>query len=300
MERIKKAFGNDFPQHKKAQLTENDFGDTLQVIGAGLPRTGTSSLKKALEILGFDPCHHMVECYNKPEHSVAYAKLMNTKADPNATPEELFQATLAVKKALRGYRAAVDCPTSEVYMDLLAIFPNAKVILSVRDSEEQWWKSFNDTLGAQLGILYPLLTYPIGFLRKQQMVVWAVKRRWIAISGGPLGPATYMAHVKSVHEDIPKTQLLEFNVKEGWPRLCEFLEVPVPDEPFPNLYVCNHIRSRNALMVRFRNDAKAIKKAVAGAQRMGACVWLLYLTLAGVSAYLAVSPPAALRKAFGM
>ena len=60
MLRVRQAFKTDFPQHKNAQISENDADDTLQVIGAGFPRTGTSSLKAALEMLGHDPCHHMV------------------------------------------------------------------------------------------------------------------------------------------------------------------------------------------------------------------------------------------------
>lgn len=56
--RIKKAFNLDLPQHKRAQIEDTAQGE-LQVIGAGLPRSGTTSLKAALEILGFDPCHHM-------------------------------------------------------------------------------------------------------------------------------------------------------------------------------------------------------------------------------------------------
>ncbi|KAI4255265.1 MAG: hypothetical protein L6R42_006823 [Xanthoria sp. 1 TBL-2021] len=251
MQRARKAYGNDSCQHKSAQLTESDAGDTLQVIGAGLPRTGTTSLKAALEILGFDPCHHMV--------------------------------TAALKKGLRGYRAAVDTPTCEVYEELLVIFPNAKVILSVRDSKEQWWKSFNDTVGVQLGFIYPLLVYPVGFLRQQQRLVWAVEKNWSALTGGEIGTKVYTAHNQLVHETVPKKQLLEFNVKEGWPRLCEFLEVPVPDVPFPNM-----------------NDAKTIKKNMFGAKVMGAGVWSLYLTLAGLSAFLLISPPAGLKRALAL
>ncbi|KAL9608040.1 MAG: hypothetical protein Q9204_009267, partial [Flavoplaca sp. TL-2023a] len=182
MLRVKRAFKTDFPQHKNAQISENDAGDTLQVIGAGFPRTGTSSLKAALEMLGYDPCHHMV--------SVVFANLINTKTNPNATPEELNHAIAGVRAALRGYRAAVDAPTCELYKELLAIFPNVKVILSVRDSDEQWWKSFNDTIGCQLGILYPILVYPVGFLRKQQSIVFAFKKRWAALTNGPVGPET--------------------------------------------------------------------------------------------------------------
>ncbi|KAL8978592.1 MAG: hypothetical protein Q9205_005855, partial [Flavoplaca limonia] len=136
--------------------------------------------------------------------------------------------------------------------ELLAIFPNVKVILSVRDSDEQWWKSFNDTIGCQLGSLYPILVYPVGFLRRQQNIVFALKKRWGALTDSPIGPETFAAHKRLVKEAVPEKQLLEFNVKEGWPRLCEFLEVEVPEVPFPNL-----------------NDSKAIQKALFGAQVMG-------------------------------
>ncbi|KAL8840972.1 MAG: hypothetical protein Q9176_003544 [Flavoplaca citrina] len=219
MLRVRQAFKTDFPQHKNAQISENDAGDTLQVIGAGFPRTGTSSLKAALEMLGYDPCHHMVECFNKPHQSVVFANLINAKTSPDATPNELNHAIAGVRAALRGYRAAVDAPTCELYKELLAIFPNVKVILSVRDSDEQWWKSFNDTIGCQLGILYPILVYPVGFLRKQQSIVFAFKKRWAALTNRPVGPETFAAHRKLVKEAVPEKQLLEFNVKEGWPRL---------------------------------------------------------------------------------
>ncbi|KAL8882733.1 MAG: hypothetical protein Q9198_000312, partial [Flavoplaca austrocitrina] len=129
MLRVRQAFKTDFPQHKNAQISENDAGDTLQVIGAGFPRTGTSSLKAALEMLGYDPCHHMVvcfiphfssrhplytnkqECFNKPHQSVVFANFINAKTSPDATPNELNHAIAGVRAALRGYRAAVDAPT---------------------------------------------------------------------------------------------------------------------------------------------------------------------------------------------
>ncbi|KAL8658087.1 MAG: hypothetical protein Q9226_001291 [Calogaya cf. arnoldii] len=186
MHRARKAFGNVNPQHKIARLQRSDAGDTLQVIGAGLPRTGTSSLKAALEILGFDPCHHMVECFERPNQSILFANLIETKSNPNTTPDEVARSAAAVKKALRGYRAAVDAPTCEVYVELLALFPNAKVVLSVRDSDEQWWKSFKGTVGVQLGVLYPTLIYPVGFLREQQKLVWVIKKQWSRLTGGPI------------------------------------------------------------------------------------------------------------------
>ena len=147
----------------------------------------------------------------------------------------MARSAAAVKKALRGYGAAVDAPTCEVYAELLALSPNAKVVLSVRDSDEQWWKSFDDTIGVQLGVLYPTLIYPVGFLREQQKLLWVIKKQWANLTGGVIGPETAAAHRRKVKETVPKEKLLEFNVKEGWPRLCEFLDVEVPDVPFPKL-----------------------------------------------------------------
>ncbi|KAL8916913.1 MAG: hypothetical protein Q9208_008277 [Pyrenodesmia sp. 3 TL-2023] len=234
---LKTAFGARYFQHKDAQIEENEAGDVLQVIGAGLPRTGTSSLKAALEILGFDPCHHMMECFLKPERSILFAGLLRSQLDPRTTADTAPESTAALKKAMRGYRATVDAPGCDLYAELMTIYPDAKVILSVRDSDEQWWKSFNETIGMQLSTLYPILVYPIGFLWNQGLLLWAFVKRWKALPGtnGTLGPGVHAAQRKVVRETVPKERLLEFNVKEGWPPLCDFLQVPVPDEPFPNL-----------------------------------------------------------------
>ncbi|CAO1602473.1 hypothetical protein XANCAGTX0491_006083 [Xanthoria calcicola] len=288
MQRFRKSCGLDFPQHKSAQLQENnDAGDTLQVIGAGLPRTGTSSLKAALEILGFDPCHHMAECFNYPTHSHAFSALINAKTNPTATTPHTYSHRLAaVQRCLRGYRAAVDAPTCEIYSDLLTLNPSLKIILSVRDSETAWWKSFSETVAQQFALSYGILVYPIPFLRAQHGVAAAIKRHWtstLLMGGQEIGPGVYTAHNRRVRETVPAGQLLEFNVKEGWPRLCAFLEVPVPEVPFPNL-----------------NDAKALKKVMKRTRMMGAAVWMIYLTLVGLSAFLLIAPPSGLERAVGL
>jgi len=129
--------------------------------------------------------------------------------------ESQAQSGSGPKEAMRGYLATVDSPGCDLYAELMAIYPNAKVVLSVRDSDDQWWKSFCSTIGVQLGWRYPLLIYPIGFMRKQQRLVDAIVERWRSLPGmnGTLGPRIHAAHIKMVKETVPKERLLEFNVK---------------------------------------------------------------------------------------
>ena len=119
MLRVRQAFKTDFPQHKNAQITENDTDDTLQVIGAGFPRTGTSSLKAALEMLGYDPCHHMVVCFI-PHFSSRHPLYINrnvstnhTRASSSPTSSTPKQASLLLPRIL-----TTQSPASELlYVD---------------------------------------------------------------------------------------------------------------------------------------------------------------------------------------
>lgn len=134
---------------------------------------------------------------------------------------------------MSGYRAAVDAPTCDLYRELMTIYPSAKVVLNVRDSADVWWKSFHDTLAAQLEWSYPIMTFPVPFLREQCRLIWAMVRR--RRDEGVYGPQWHTRNIEEVKKHVPKERLLEFNVKQGWGPLCKFLEVPVPDQPFPHL-----------------------------------------------------------------
>src|SRR5262245_50709202 len=104
----------------------------LRVIGAGFGRTGTLSLKAALEQLGFNPCYHMVEVLSHPDHIARWRAIGEGQA---AEWEALFA----------GYQAAVDVPASEYYAQLMQAYPEAKVVLTVRDPE-QWYESASSTI----------------------------------------------------------------------------------------------------------------------------------------------------------
>lgn len=190
---------------------------TLKVIGAGVGRTGTYSLKLALNQLGLGPCHHMEEVlFNMP----AQLPLWQAAAAGNADWKAIYD----------GYSSAVDWPTAGFYRELHAEFPSAKFILTHR-SPESWVASFSATI-------YKLVSEPEAV--PEQMRPWLeMATAVIEKTGFPLGldadglAAAFQAHTEAVTSAIPESQLLLFQVKDGWAPLCAFLGVPAPDEPFP-------------------------------------------------------------------
>ncbi|KXI30407.1 sulfotransferase family protein [Paraglaciecola hydrolytica] len=190
---------------------------TMKVIGAGVGRTGTYSLMLAINQLGFGPCFHMEEVLHAmPKQVPLWTAALTGNAD--------WQAIYS------GYNSAVDWPTAGFFKELISVYPMAKFILTER-SAESWADSFAPTI-------YQLLaekdSAPI------EMKDWlAMSMEVIHKSGIPLGlnrqelMKAYTAHNDAVKNTIPADQLLVFDVKQGWQPLCEFLGVPVPNEPFP-------------------------------------------------------------------
>lgn len=134
------------------------------------------------------------------------------------------------KAIYAGYGSAVDWPTAAFYRELYAAYPKAKFVLTVR-SPETWVASFSQTI-------YPFLTGDVNV--RAQMRAWSDMVTDVVVKTGfPAGldeaglRRAFEAHNAAVQALIPKSQLLVYQVKEGWAPLCEFLGVPVPDEPFP-------------------------------------------------------------------
>ncbi len=188
----------------------------LEIIGAGFGRTGTYSLKAALERLGFGPCHHMSEVFGNPSQ----IDLWSAVADGRPEFERIFA----------GFRAAVDFPVSAYWKAVLAAYPAAKVILTYRDPEE-WYASFSQTI---LPLVLDKTAWP------------ADRRAWFemierVIVGEALGGrvdrdsvlAAYRANESAVRDLVPQGKALVFSVGDGWEPLCRFLDVDRPDEPFP-------------------------------------------------------------------
>ncbi|MBS0559237.1 MAG: hypothetical protein JSR21_04205 [Proteobacteria bacterium] len=194
----------------------------LQVIGSGFGRTGTASLKRALEMLGFGPCHHMEEVFANPP------QVAHWQAVAAGRPVDL-------RTVFAGYRSQVDWPGAHVWRELAAEFPHAKVVHSVRP-DESWWKSFDGTIGTLLRTYHELPLPP------HMLDMFAVGRKIIEDDtfGAPLTDkdaalAAYRRRTEEVLAALPKERVLVFDVAEGWQPLCAFLGVPVPAEPFPNV-----------------------------------------------------------------
>lgn len=189
---------------------------TIDVIGAGLGRTGTLTLKIALEALGYDRCHHMTEVFAHPEQEPFWRRA----ADGNAVDwAEVFA----------GYRATVDWPGAHFYRQLAGHYPAAKVVLTRRDPE-RWYDSISTTIFPALAAMVAN-TPPDAPGRFSDIIVTQ------QTFGGDLSRdnviAAYERHNAEVVRTIPPERLLVFEAVQGWDPLCAFLGVAVPDAPFP-------------------------------------------------------------------
>ena len=194
---------------------------SLAVIGAGLGRTGTLSLKHALEELGLGPCHHMEEVMQHPGqiplwHAAGRGKPVDWAA------------------LLEGYRATVDWPSAQFWAELARRFPAAKIVLTVRD-RARWYESFSKTILMLMSAreAAPNETMKAIFDMAQDVII----RR--AFDGRLDDPTHVMAcfdrHNAAVKAALPPERLLVYEVAQGWAPLCRFLGVPVPATPFPRV-----------------------------------------------------------------
>ncbi len=198
----------------------------LRVIGAGFGRTGTASLKGALEELGFSKCYHMQEVFRNPGH----APIWQAAAEGKAVDWGALFAD---------YEATVDWPGCTFYKELTERYPDAKVLLNVRDPEA-WYKSASDTIYrvSRPGFpksLVPVFVPPLRrFVRMTKTLIWqnTFDNRF---EDKAYALKVFNDHIAEVKAVVPAEKLLVYEVKEGWEPLCAFLEVPVPDKPFPRL-----------------------------------------------------------------
>ena len=194
----------------------------LKVIGAGFGRTGTLSLKVALEQLGFGPCYHMMEAMSRPHHIAMWHQLAFGKP---VDWDVLFE----------GFAATVDWPASTYWRELADHYPEAKVLLSVRPPES-WWRSINDTL-------YPVMkntpreNAPLVLKQQNEMARKQILETTFAgrFEDKAHTLAVFQRHTEEVRAYIDPKRLLVFDVAESWGPLCRFLGVPEPVTPFPRL-----------------------------------------------------------------
>lgn len=188
----------------------------LEVIGAGFGRTGTTTLKTALKQLGYEKIYHMNEVNLNPEHTEYWLSALNgADVDWN-----LF---------FKEYNAAVDWPTCTFYKQLMEKFPNAKVILTVRDPEK-WYESVLNSI------------YQRHLARHQENAppLLSDELVWGSVFDGNFTDKehaiqVFNKNIEDVRASVPLERLLEFDVKSGWVPLCKFLGKEVPAEDFPHL-----------------------------------------------------------------
>lgn len=202
----------------------------LEVIGAGFGRTGTLSLRAALEQLGFGPCYHMLELRENPRHAKLWDRAGRGK---RVDWRDLFDH----------YRATVDWPGAYFWADLRAAYPEAKVVLTVRDPG-RWYDSASQTIfrSARRGALARASLLLATALRPGRRRTTRMMRNTIyqGTFDGRIGErdyalAVFERHVDDVTRRVPPERLLVYDVADGWGPLCRFLGVEVPAMPFPHL-----------------------------------------------------------------
>lgn len=203
---------------------------TVEMIGAGFGRTGTLSLKFALEKIGFDKCYHMMEVGFNPGHRELWL-------DAAAGREVDWHGIM------QGYKATVDWPTANFWQEQRAAFPDAKVILSRRDSDK-WYDSVMNTIwkvssggehsddperraGAEMA--FKVIWDPV-FDRRMD------DRQHVI--------ACYEAHNQKVMDSVPADQLLVYEPGQGWEPLCTFLGVAIPEGDYPSVNSTEEFTSR--------------------------------------------------------
>lgn len=228
----------------------------LKVIGAGFGRTGTLSTKAALEQLGFTKCHHMLEVFPSKKQLDAWHAI-----GEGETPDWA--------SVFEGYQANVDFPSAGYWREISAHYPDAKILLTTR-SFESWYESASETI------------YPVTEKMPAWMMIIPKARQiremtnatiWERVFHGKFEDKEYARKIFEQHEADVKAafgpeKLLVFHPKEGWEPLCRFLNVPVPETPFPNV-----------------NDRADFQKRISMMKRLQLVPWVVGgLVLAGVAA----------------
>lgn len=192
---------------------------TLKVIGAGFGRTGTMSLKLALEQLGFGPCYHMEAVFQTPEHLPVWHQAV----DGNLPDWSAF---------LGDYGSAVDWPTAHFWRELYDASPDAKVILPIRPAES-WWDSYSATIMQFMQIALADRSNPAHSQSELCRKMIGEKCFGTHYQDREAAIAAYRRRTHDVRAHVAPERLLEYKLGSGWAPICEFLGVPIPETSFP-------------------------------------------------------------------
>ncbi|CAI2731956.1 unnamed protein product [Schistosoma spindalis] len=212
---------------------------SLSVIGAGLPRTGTLSMKKALEIIYTQPCYHGYELVTRKQCDIPRWQMLVDEVRTTRREEKIHKY---LSEILTGYGSVVNTHACWLYKEMMTLYPNAKVVLTVRDKND-WLTSFRQ-------VIMPKSDGP----RRKQFEE-AKRRSGIPLDLDKLATDSfklafqkndidfdddamllecYEEHIKTLQENIPSTRLLVHRLGDGWEPLCRFLNVDIPvNIPYP-------------------------------------------------------------------
>ena len=202
----------------------------MQIIGAGFGRTGTASMKIALERLGLGPCYHMKEVFERPTSIPLWHK--------TAFGEEIEWNDIFI-----GYESGVDWPLCHFWETLSHRYPEAKILLTVRPADE-WYTSMTNTVFSHIAGMEPE-----GDAQKiwKEMVDKIVRSDTFdnLIDDRAHCEAVFNRHTTYVKETAPADRLIVYDVGSGWEPLCTALDVPVPDDPFPKTNTTAEFQKRS-------------------------------------------------------
>ncbi|KAI1357688.1 hypothetical protein F5Y08DRAFT_323685 [Xylaria arbuscula] len=251
----------------------------VQVISAGYSRTGTVSMSLALEKLLKGPILHGGTQILTRDDDYCLTWLKAYESREAGDKQETLKL---VRRATAGFVGTVDLPPADFMAEMVELYPNAKVVLVKRDATK-WWNSISALTSRTTPSWLGTVLAPIPGWRHLATFAQVYSRSTLRLAGlddpkaSPTdlikhgGPHILEAHEAKVRSLVPKDQLLEMDLKDGWEPLCKFLGVPVPDEPFPRA-----------------NDAKAADKYATRVLLKVLLVWLFLFTGVGAIVYFGV------------
>jgi hypothetical protein len=191
---------------------------TLKVIGAGVGRTGTLSLKGALETLLGGPCYHMLEVFDHPDHITLWGEA--------ASGGDVDWGAM-----LADYRATSDFPACLFWQELSELYPDAVVLLSTRSDSQVWWESAHETI-------FSPAVEAVGAERPEWLAMWRTvsKAKFTEFTHDEgAAKAAYDRHNAAVRASVSPDRLIDWQPGDGWAPICDRLGLPVPDAPFPHV-----------------------------------------------------------------
>jgi hypothetical protein len=204
---------------------------SLRIVGAGLGRTGTTSLKAALELLLDGRCYHMIEVFGNDDAVATWDRAVG--GDLPDWDEFLGE-----------YRATVDWPAAAFWRELSAAYPDAKVLLSTRDADS-WWKSASNTI---FEVSQRDIQPDSPFAAQQRMILNLLHGRFtLNWDDADAAKAAYLRHNAEVRAEVPADRLVEWQPGDGWGPLCAALGVPEPAEPYPHVNTTDEFRAMAGL-----------------------------------------------------